>query len=842
MRIKNLNGVAPRYLRVHLKRTLLTILGVVLSVALVCAASLFGKALVDKGVEEAKLAKGSFYATIEGLSRAQAEQVSRNARVDQAGIALEAGAAMVSDSLSLVVIGGDQAFLRGMNLVVTKGRMPAAPGEIVVEAWAGDAMGRPLEIGSTIQLLIAVRDGAGGAYLRTARRSFTVCGFLEGWKITQADRRGFGVVSLEEARLIRGADEAAYMASFTTRAGLPVQESIAAVAASLNVKGSQVSQNTPLLTAMGVGASSVMNQSVRRVEAILALIIVLATIAVISNTFSISVLERVRQFGILRCVGATPSQLRRLILREALVVSAVGIPLGIGSGVGAVLVVARVLSMISTSFFGSLHVTLSAPLMLLSAGLGLFTVFLSALGPSVRAGRVPPLEALRAPERIVKERVRSRGHRLMRRLFGVAGGMAAQNLVRNRRRFLVTVGSIMIGITLFIVFASMLGIMTVATASLESQPFARDVAVYSRGMGGTLELTPRDLDQVRTVRGVRAVLATREANGRLLLPDDAVTADFRGYLDANPREDVPRATEPGVTALPATLLGLGPAELDAFKAHLIEGGIDSGAMSRRNGVYVVRELTAGRKAVVPARFAIGDRIRIVGSRLPDGPAPVELVVLGFARALTWSAVTDGEAVGVIMSAETFAAVTGKDTYTRFDVALADKARAREVAEILRAVPARAHGARVEDFTNAERENAGIVLQISILLYGLVAVITLIGALNIVNTIGTSLILRVREFGMLRAVGMTDRQLRGMVGLEGLLYGLYSAVPGSVIGLLLARLLFSNVNTVRAIPWIVPWQQMLGACAGAIALGVLSALVPMRGLARQSVVESIRAEE
>jgi len=840
--VTDLNGLASRYLRAHVKRTLLTILGVVLSVALICAASHFGRALMDKGIEEAKLSKGSFYATIEGLDRARVDRLAGNAKVEEVGYSLEAGVAVVGDSLALMVIGGDPVFLRGMNLAVTRGRLPSRPGEIAVESWVGSTMGRPVSIGSTIELRIAVRNAADGAFPRTVRRSFTVTGLLDGWKTTQAQGRGFGIVSLSEAEDILGADGASYMASFTTRSGLPVQKTIAEIGASLGVKPSQVGQNTALLTAMGIGASTVMNDSVRRVEAILALIIMIATVAVISNTFTISVLERIRQFGILRCVGATPAQLRGLIMREALVVSAAGIPLGIGGGIAAVLAVIRILSMISTSYFGTLHASLSLPLIALSAGIGLVTVLVSAWGPSVRAGRVPPLEAVRAPERIVKERVRGRRHRLMKRLFGVAGGMAAQNITRNRKRNLVTVGSITIGISLFIIFASMLDMMSVATGSLESQPFVRDVAVYSRLMGGANELTPRDLETVKGMDGVRSVLATREANGLLLMPDAAIADGYRTYSQRHPRADLPAAGEPGVTAVPAALLGLGAEEVAALRAHILEGATDPSTMSRRNGVYIVRSFKTRDETVVPARFSIGDHILISGSRESGAMAPMEVVVLGFARTLTWSAVMDQNAVGVIMMAETFKAVTGKDTYTRFDVAVAEGSRPADLAALLRVAPARAHGARVEDFSETERQTTGIVLQISILLYGLVAVISLIGALNIVNTIGTSLILRVREFGMLRAVGMTDGQLRGMVSLEGLLYGLYSAVPGSLIGLLVARWLFSNMNTVRAIPWTLPWPQMLGACIGAVVLGVLSALVPMRGIGRLSVVESIRAEE
>jgi putative ABC transport system permease protein len=82
----------------------------------------------------------------------------------------------------------------------------------------------------------------------------------------------------------------------------------------------------------------------------------------------------------------------------------------------------------------------------------------------------------------------------------------------------------------------------------------------------------------------------------------------------------------------------------------------------------------------------------------------------------------------------------------------------------------------------------------------------------------------------------------MVLLEGVLYGLYSAVPGSAAGVLGAYLLFGNMNNVQRIPWITPWPQIFAACGVAIALGALSAIIPLRRIGRMSAVESIRAEE
>jgi putative ABC transport system permease protein len=824
MAVTDLNGLAGRYLRAHLKRTLLTILGVVLSVALVCASGLFGRAIIEKGIEGVRLTYGAFYAMATGLTEAQVSQLAANAKADEVGASVEAGYAMVSDTMALAVIGGDAGFRTAMHLVAIAGRLPTGPGEIAIETWVAGTPGaagipRTLAVGSRLELTVVIPDASGlGAVPRTARESFVVTGLLEGWHMTQAQGRGIGLVSIEEARRL-GGGQARYTAGFTVRKGLPIQKSIAEIGSAIGVGSSQLKQNTALLTAMGVGNNAVMNTSIQNVELILALIILIATVAVISNIFSISVLERVRQFGILRCVGTTPGQLRRLILREALLVSLIGIPLGIGSGILAVQVVIWIFDAISTSFFSGLRLMLPVPIIAGSAGLGVLIVFLSALGPSLRAARVPPLEAVMAPARTVGQTVRRRGHPIMGGLFGVAGKMAAQNLARNRKRFLVTVGSIAIGVSLFVIFASFLGMMLSAEANQERQPFNRDVAVYARGFGGVKELTERDLAGVRLTAGVDDVLATREANGYLLLADARV---------------------------PAAIMGLSPQGLSLFRTHVTEGSYDPGRMRRENGVYITRSFRAlvggSMKVVRPAAFAIGDEIAVTGSREPASLAPVNVKVLGFIDTLTWSPVLDSAAIGLVATEELFRSLTGKDTYTRFDIAVTQKAQSPEVADILRVVPAQAHTARVEDFSGTERARAEIALQISILLYGLVVVISLIGALNIVNTIGTSLILRVREFGMLRAVGMTDGQLRGMVALEGMLYGLYAALPGSALGLLVFWLLFSNVSRVQTIALQVPWLQIIGACVAAMAIGILSALAPLRRIGKLSVVESIRAEE
>ena len=845
MAIARYTSLSRRYLAVHLKRTLLTILGVVLSVALMCAGGLFMESLKARALENVKLTYGSFHAFMEGISRDQAERLALNARVEEAGLALEMGLVGTAGSRKLVIFGADAAYRKAMGISVIQGRFPETEGEIAAEAWTLKTGGEPLGLGEAVTLAVMMPASAEAPQGSLTVRTFTVTGFLEPRRRSLAFGAGLAVVTLAEAEKARG-PYFMYTAGFTLREGLPLQESIKAVADELGLGPSAVRQNAALLTAMGAGANNAMNASVMRIQVIIALIIIIATVAVISNTFTISVVERIRQLGVLRCVGATSAQIRGIVFREAVIVSVAGIPLGIGCGILALFAVTRLLTALSRTDLGfsGMRLVVSAPIVIGSTALGLVSVFLSVLGPALRAGRIPPLEAVVAPGRTVRERIRRRRHTAMKRLFGVVGVMAGRTIARNRKRFAVTVASIAIGIALFVIFSAFIGMARNAAANQDPGPFIRDLAIYSAALDRGGELTPADLEEVRSIPNVKRVFALREANGFLLAPDGAVTGEFRSYARGNPAvlSGAP-AAEPGETPVPASILGVEAGELAELRPRIIEGNPDPALMERENGVFIVPKFSTEKQRVDAVSLAIGDSIRLVGTRTGpgEGTQPLTVTVMGFASSLSWSELLDGKSVGIVASGRTFERLTGKAAYSRLDIELDDKASSGDAAEFLSSI-ARARGARVVDYAESDLGWHDMMLQISILLYGLVAVIGLIGALNIVNTIGTNLILRVRELGMLRAVGMTKTQVKGMVLLEGILYGLYSAVPGSAVGILGAFLLFSNITNVQRIPWVTPWASIAAACLTATILGTLSALVPLRRIGRMSAVESIRAEE
>ncbi|MFD3157047.1 ABC transporter permease [Haloimpatiens sp. FM7330] len=128
------------------------------------------------------------------------------------------------------------------------------------------------------------------------------------------------------------------------------------------------------------------------------------------------------------------------------------------------------------------------------------------------------------------------------------------------------------------------------------------------------------------------------------------------------------------------------------------------------------------------------------------------------------------------------------------------------------------------------------------MYGFIIVISLIGSLNIINTISTNMILRKREFSTLKAIGMTMGQINKMVLFEGIQYGLTGSICGLGIGLPLAYFLYTKVTSLMEFGWQIPWGDVTIAVIGSITIGLLSSLIPLRRIRKSSIIDDIRMEE
>ena len=190
------------------------------------------------------------------------------------------------------------------------------------------------------------------------------------------------------------------------------------------------------------------------VAAVVALIIILTSVYCIKNSFNISITEKIRQYGMLASVGATRRQIKSSVKTEAAMLGVVGIPVGTMSGILASLILVKVVNALSAGWLNvALSFHTSLPALILAVILSIATIYFSATGSARRAAKVTPLEAIRNTKEIKIKSAKLKTPAIIGRIWGIGGVISYKNIKRNNKKYRTTVTSIVICSVIFIVIS-----------------------------------------------------------------------------------------------------------------------------------------------------------------------------------------------------------------------------------------------------------------------------------------------------------------------------------------------------------------------------------------------------
>ena len=190
------------------------------------------------------------------------------------------------------------------------------------------------------------------------------------------------------------------------------------------------------------------------VAAVVALIIILTSVYCIKNSFNISITEKIRQYGMLASVGATRRQIKSSVKTEAAMLGVVGIPVGTMSGILASLILVKVVNALSAGWLNvALSFHTSLPALILAVILSIATIYFSATGSARKAAKVTPLEAIRNTKEIKIKSSKLKTPAIIGRIWGIGGVISYKNIKRNNKKYRTTVTSIVICSVTFIVIS-----------------------------------------------------------------------------------------------------------------------------------------------------------------------------------------------------------------------------------------------------------------------------------------------------------------------------------------------------------------------------------------------------
>lgn len=852
--MKSYGAMAGRYLKQQRRRSILTIVGIILSVALISALGTMGQAIKDNMVMNTKYEDGSFHFAYSSPTPELYDKLKSNVKVNQLGYYHFGMTTELENAYAVQINTGDNEAFQLIPAHLSDGRLPASDKELLVEQWLLEHLPGKPELNGTTQL-----NGPDGK-----PQTYQIVGIVK-------NRRGTQVMGTSEAYTLVNPDrlviDSKSMLFLTLKPGIDISNQMEDFSALGAEQTFQTNHN--LLALMGETNDSGLNQALSIIFGTLIGLVVLSTAAVIYNAFHIAVLERIRQFGLLRTLGATPRQIRNLVFREATVLAAIGVPLGLLVGWSGLWLALWLMMQngISIMQMEDFQLTLHWWIMGGSLLIGFLAVYLAAWLPARKASSVSPVEATKGAGSIVRESIRRARIPSLLQLMGIEGQMASKNIRRNKSKFRITTFSIVISIMLFIVFhyfTQQALRITITTNENDRTAFELYQSVYPNKDGKFNQIddiiTDEMMEELSEVPGVYGVYSIyQRLDAQAFVPDSMFNSKYSDITNRQQERNEWKGTPNQLIYTNVALYD--EARFKEAAKYVQSGTADSKRLEEaENGVLLIQtikprnQITENKEIMDITRYKVGDKVTL---RMGNSGAVNEEVV----REVTVAGILTQSPFEEPYQENNLTMITTKATYAKLldaypdedkmysygtaryglQLAMNDGADSEPIKlkleELVRTLP----GIRLVDIADQQKEERQFNLQMRIFVYGFLIIIGVIGSLNIINTVQTNLLLRRKEIGLLQAVGMTMGQIRKMASTEGIWFGVIGSFWGILLGAGISYFLHLQLNNVQGMPFSFPWGASILSGGIALLVGLISVQGPLRRMEKINLLEQLREE-
>ncbi len=641
--------------------------------------------------------------------------------------------------------------------------------------------------------------------------------------------------------------------------------------------------NSEILRYLGISMNDNFLRTLYSMTAIFLAIILTAAITLISNAFTITLSERVKQFGILSSVGASKRQLRKTIITEAMLISLIALPFGIIFGLLGIqitlyfvkdLLAGTVTSSSLIRIPISLHISWIS--IVLSIVLTLVTVLISAYRPALKASRISPVEAIRQNKEITAKPVKVSS--LQMKLFGTSGFIATKYYKHSKRKYRSTIFSLMISIILFITAFTFTTLMTdqvkniyntsdvdlalIFNQSGTDESSVRDLEKYETmisKMNGvnyarklivqspTVLIDAQDIEQSTIDRSLKESIYLRNIGNKYLTNINIAFLDDKEFNDlltsANLNEQdyqvkVGNSYQPIVynNNMEYTMDGKF-VEFDLFNPNVdIElyemKDIQDFEFSYIDAVddqpYAIYhgEDDEGAEKSLPLAESIAKTIDLhLTYFIDENPSymmPGNQTTLYFPWELKDEILLKGENINPKIQINTMGE------------------KHQEVVNYISEMN-KQNSANVDlvDLYNIQKTNEGFIAIINIFCYGFIILISLIALTNVFNTITTNISTRKRDFAMLKSVGMSWKGFRGMAIYECILYGFRSILFGMPLAVLISLLIQKAMGSLYSKGYFIPWDAILLSIVVIFVFVTISMFYAMAKMKKMNIVETLK---
>ncbi|MEK3966960.1 ABC transporter permease [Paenibacillus sp. FSL H7-0323] len=837
---KTIATLAKKSLKANRARNFTIICAIVLTTLLIT--SVFTLALsINKSMQRAQMqTTGSdYHGSFKYLNPAELEKLKNQPSIKEYGVFLKVGD--ISTSLfknhRVEVLRIDENYANHGFINFIAGGLPSQENEIVLNTWALDLLGAKHELGQTVKLDIDIGE-------KVISQDFKLSGYYE----TDQNLAMSGLAFVSEAFTQKNIshidpDISEATGSYVNTAGLGVMFNNSY---NIEQKVQKILTDTGLDVPYGVNpayTSVSLSDNLLNIipYAVVILITMLSGYLLIYNIFFISVVRDVKFYGLLKTIGTTPRQLKKIISIQARSLYLVALPFGLGFGY---LLGLLILPMASSFLNGSTDNVYSASpwIFIGAAAFSFMTVWIAASKPGRMASRTSPVEAVKFSG------VSSGGKRNAKKSKHGAKlhNMAFSNLFRSKKKLILMLSSLSLSIILFSTIFTVISSLDVNKylRAFISGDFVvqNEVLVSITGPrdGDPYKLSEEFANNLSKIDGVETV--DKVYHRYVPSPiDDAVRAILEPMAAADPHPYLLSTLEK-VGMVYNHLYGLDPGWYDLVDKDIIEGEFNRQKFA--SGKYaVISEAMFIEEDSYRTYYHPGDTVTFEKSgKSYEVMAVVKHDAVYAATTKSYSML--GYNIFLPASELQKEMPKGTDPANIVSATLhVDPTKLDQVEQVVKALTDSTDELTLKSREDYKDELGGFIRIFQTVGYGLSLVIALIGVLNYINTVLTGVVSRRNELAMLESIGMTKKQLKRMLILEGFYTVLLTVLITSTLGVLLTYNLSKSITDNMAfMVFQMSWLPFILTVPILLILAYTVTLRAYKTLSQASIVERLREAE
>lgn len=613
------------------------------------------------------------------------------------------------------------------------------------------------------------------------------------------------------------------------------------LAKELNYNG-DINYNSTLLALYGESTYGNVMSSMGGMMIIMLSLVSIGCIIVIYNSFAISVMERKKEFGLLSSIGATKKQIKKSVFYEALVVGVIGIILGIlGAYIGIGCVILIINNLISDMLEYKLHLVTNYLFIIIPVIFMIIVIGVSAFIPSRRASKVSPIEAIRQNDDIKINKKKIRTSKLVLKLFGIEGEIALKNIKRNKKKYRVTIVSLFISIVLFISFSSYMN-YTLNTASSVMGEVPYDYRISYFGDDNNKEALDK-INEIVKSSDVKEYVSYSVGN-LSIIGNYTYSDEYLDFYKSAYGDDGIKALN-NLKYQSIYILVLDDNSYNKYK-NLI--GLDKDSvilLNKFKGVsygnnkrvnYDIPVINNGNINIKICNFDDDEENVDTTKYCNKNIDNIFVTNKSFDLIEEFSYMDDFK---LIVNKKLYDSILdGGTDFTQFNI-ISDNTN--NIDKLTKELD-KYNNVNYINIKESMKQTNNLILVVKILMYGFISLVTLIGVTSVFNTISTSMALRKREFAVLRSIGLTRGGFNKMLFFESLFFGMKSlifALPVSIGVTILIHYSLADMMSISTI--IIPWKAIIISIVSVFIIVLLTMMYSSSKIKKHNIIEQIREE-